>query len=186
MWETSGEAESETTLCPLACQDEDVYSFWLLLWWDTFFQSLFWNPNTACNLSAEGSSLYHSPFSLSFTLSVLMNTIAQAASCCRHFVADHGAERPAAFYCLIVHFMVHIAHSPFVSRPLVHLLFLLTPSFTNHNKSNTHLFQLMADSSLPTLLFQLERGVRVCVSRARLDAGSAAAVGIGLVCVDLL
>lgn len=77
----------------------------------------------------KASSLYHSPFSLSlsFTLSVLMNTIAQAASCCRHFVADHGAERPAAFYCLIVHFMVHIAHSPFVSRPLVHLLFLFNP-----------------------------------------------------------
>lgn len=37
----------------------------------------------------------------------------------------------------------------------------------------------MADSSLPTLLFQLERVVRVCVSQARLDAGSAAAVGIG-------
>lgn len=65
------------------------------------------------------------PYSLS--LSVLMNTIAQAASCCRHFVADHGAESPAAFYCLIVHFMVHIAHSPFVSRPLVHLLFLFNP-----------------------------------------------------------
>lgn len=75
-------------------------------------------------------SLLKDPLSItphSLSLSVLMNTIAQAASCCRHFVADHGAESPAAFYCLIVHFMVHIAHSPFVSRPLVHLLFLFNP-----------------------------------------------------------
>lgn len=116
------------SLCSLGSLENDVYSFWLLLWWDTFFQSWFWNPNTPHNLSAKGFSLYHPRFSLSLSLSrLLMNTIAQAASCCRHFVADHGAERPAAFYCLIVHFMVHIAHSPFVSRPLVHLLFLFNP-----------------------------------------------------------
>lgn len=78
-------------------------------------------------ISLQKDHLSVSPHFLSHSLSVLMNTIAQAVSCCRHFVADHGAESPAAFYCLIVHFMVHIAHSPFVSRPLVHLLFLFNP-----------------------------------------------------------
>lgn len=53
----------------------------------------------------------------------LVNTIAQAVSCCRHFVADHGAESPLPSNCQSVHFMLHIPSSPFVRLPLASHLF---------------------------------------------------------------
>lgn len=66
--------------------------------------------------SASSVLLFCSLFSL-------VNTIAQAVSCCRHFVADHGAESFLPSNCQSVHFMLHIPSSPFVRLPLASHLF---------------------------------------------------------------
>lgn len=57
----------------------------------------------------------------------LVNTIAQAVSCCRHFVADHGAESLLPSNCQSVHFMVHIPCSPFVRLPLAPRSYFFNP-----------------------------------------------------------
>lgn len=66
--------------------------------------------------SASSAVLFCSLFSL-------VNTIAQAVSCCSHFVADHGAESLLPSNCHSVHFMLHIPSSPFVRLPLASRLF---------------------------------------------------------------
>lgn len=95
--------------------------------------------------------LFCRPLLFSPALFSLVNTIAQAVSCCRHFVADHGAESLLPSNCQSVHFMVHIPCSPFVRVPLAPALISLTPSRTNNNKSNAHLFQLSATALLQTV-----------------------------------
>lgn len=85
----------------------------------------------------------------------LVNTIAQAVSCCRHFVADHGAESLLPSNCHSVHFMVHIPCSPFLRVPLAPTLISLTPSLTNNNKSNAHLFHLAVTALVQLSGFQL-------------------------------
>lgn len=88
------------------------------------------------------------------TLFSLVNTIAQAVSCCRHFVADHGAESLLPSNCHSVHFMVHIPCSPFVRVPLAPTLISLTPSVTNNNKSSAYLFHLAVTALLQLSGFQ--------------------------------
>ena len=112
--------------------------------------------------------LFCRPLLFSSALFSLVNTIAQAVSCCRHFVADHGAESLLPSNCQSVHFMVHIPCSPFVRVPLAPALISLTPSPKNNNKSNAHLFYLTV-SALPQLSgFQLRwwhvlrSGCRTC------------------------
>lgn len=85
----------------------------------------------------------------------LVNTIAQAVRCCRHFVADHGAESLLPSNCQSVHFMVHILRSPFVRVPLAPMLISLTLSHTNNNKSNAHFLYLTATACLTQLGFRL-------------------------------
>lgn len=69
----------------------------------------------------------------------LFLAIAWAMRCCRHCVADPGAESLLPSNCKSVHFMVHILRSPFVRVPLAStLIFFLTLSHTNNNKSNAH------------------------------------------------
>lgn len=55
-----------------------------------------------------------------------------------------------------IHFMVHILCSPFVRVPLAPTLISLTPSHTNNNKSNAHLFFLAATALFPLSDFQLK------------------------------
>ena len=106
--------------------------------------------------------LFCRPLLFSAVLLSFVNTIAHAVSCCRHFVADHGAESLLPSNCQSVHFMVHIPCSPFVRVPLAPALISLTPSITNNNKSNVHLFQLAVTVLLRLLDFRLRRG---CVLR---------------------
>lgn len=102
-------------------------------WFDFYFLP----PSPLFSQSSAFSLL---PLLLSPALFSLVNTIAQAVSCCRHFVADHGAESLLPSNCQSVHFMVHIPRSPFVRVLLAPTLISLTPSLTNNNKSNAHLF----------------------------------------------
>lgn len=73
----------------------------------------------------------------------LVNTIAQAVRCCRHFVADHGAENllPSNSQCSF-----HGSYTQFSTcqGAISPTLISLTPSHTNNNKSNVHLFYLTA------------------------------------------
>lgn len=129
------------------------------------------NLNGKCRLFHSGISLWFDisppsplthnplPFQTFFVvlpaLFSLVNTIAQAVSCCRHFVADHGAESLLPSNCHSVHFMVHIPCSPFVRVPLAPVLISLTPSLTNNNKLNAHLFHDTVTALLPLPGFQL-------------------------------
>lgn len=108
--------------------------------------------------SFSQSPVFLSVFSVVLCCSLLslVNTIAQAVSCCRHFVADHGAESLLPSNCQSVHFMVHIPRSPFVRVPLAPMLISLTPSLTNNNKSNTHLSPLTVKALLPFSVFELK------------------------------
>lgn len=119
------------------------------------------------------------PVLFSPALFSLVDTIAHAVSCCRHFVADHGAESllPSNFHS--VHFMVHIPCSPFVRVPLAPTLISLTPSITNNNKSNAHLFHLPVTALQPLSGFEL-RWV-ACVTR-RLSRGQNVLHGVIRLC----
>lgn len=110
--------------------------------------------------------LFCCPLLFSTALFSLVNTIAQAVSCCRHFVADHGAESLLPSNCQSVHFMVHIPCSPFVRVPLAPTLISLTPSLANNNKSNAHLFHLAVTALLPLSGFQLRWRHVLCVGGA--------------------
>ncbi len=184
MWETSGEARVWNNFVPIGLvRMRMFYSFWYFC--DGILSSNHcFEIQTQPVISLQKDPLSITPHSLSLFLLSLSSwiTIAQAASCCRHFVADHGAERPCCL--LLPDCSFHGSYSltrPFVSRPsLVHLLFFLTPSFTNNNKSK-HTFV-----SAPWLTAHCQHycsiraGVCECAFHERdFDAGSAAAVGIG-------
>lgn len=127
-----------TIVCPCVCVCFD-------------FMHLPFFPSVFCLLCRP---LLFFPALLSF-----VNTITQAVRCCRHFVADHGAESLLPSNCQSVHFMVHILRSPFVRVPLAPTLISLTPSQTNNNKSKARLFYLTVTSLLLLLGFQLRRGM---------------------------
>lgn len=131
---------SKTQRCP---------HVFFLTWFDFYAAFLF--PSVFCLLCR--------PLLFSTALLSLVNTITQAVRCCRHFVADHGAENLLPSNCQSVHFMVHILCSPFVRVPLVPTLISLTPSHTNNNKSKAHLFYLSVTALLLLLGFQLRRGM---------------------------
>lgn len=106
------------------------------------------------------------PLLFSVALFSLVNTIAQAVSCCRHFVADHGAESLLPSNCQSVHFMVHIPGSPFVRVPLAPMFISLTLYCTNNNKSNVHLSHLtvaLSPGSVRLLIKAAVCVVCVCV-----------------------
>lgn len=109
--------------------------------------------------SFRQSSAFYAVLCCSSQLLSFVNTITQAVRCCRHFVADHGAESLLSSNCQSVHFMVHIFRSPFVRVPLAPTLISLTPSHTNNNKSKAHLFYLTVTALLLLLGFQLRRGM---------------------------
>lgn len=67
-------------------------------------------------------------------------------------------------HSLSVHFMVHIMCSPFVRWLLAPPLISLTPSLSNHNKSDTLWFQRMADDCCFCFRYKVIYGFRKYVS----------------------